>query len=99
MSVAANIGSVFKAVCRCHKSPISVTGVIVSGAPNVLVCGSPLARLGDIGKASCGHCASIATSSATVLANSLGVARIGDIVNGCPIGVIVSGCSSVLAGG
>jgi len=97
MPNVAFIGSVFKAVCCCHDGCISVTGVIVNGSPSVLACNHPVSRIGDIGIASCGHVATIVSGSATVLTNSISTARIGDAVNGCPVGIIVSGAPTVFA--
>ena len=97
MPNVAFIGSVFKAVCCCHDGCIDVTGVIVSGSPTVFACNPSVARIGDIGIASCGHIAVIVTGSATVFTNSISTARIGDVVSGCPVGTIVTGAPTVFA--
>jgi uncharacterized Zn-binding protein involved in type VI secretion len=74
-----------------------VSGFIISGASTVLINGQPVARNTDMVIGSCGHTGIITSSSPVVLAEGLGVARIGDSVSGCIIGQIVTGSENVLA--
>jgi len=98
MPNVSRIGDVFTGVCHCHKHPKHVTGVIVSGAPTVIGCGSGVARIGDVVVCSCGHVAVIVSGSPTVISNGSSTARIGDVATGCPIGTLVSGCPTLIAG-
>lgn len=85
-----------------HTCPMSdgpkphVGGPIMLGAPNVIVCGMPQARVGDV--CTCvGPPDMIAMGSATVIVCGMPAARIGDMT--AHGGVIVSGAPTVLIGG
>lgn len=73
-----------------------VGGPIAVGAPTVLICSMPAARVGDM--AICvGPPDSIVKGSMTVLINNMPAARLGDMTSHG--GVIVVGCPTVLIGG
>jgi uncharacterized Zn-binding protein involved in type VI secretion len=73
-----------------------VGGPIITGAPTVLACGMPAARVTDT--ATCvGPVDSIATGSGSVMICGLPAARIGDkTMHG---GVIITGAPTVFIGG
>jgi len=99
MPGVARIGDVFKAICCCHSGCEDVSGVIVSGSANVFANGINVSFCSAIGIASCGHTAIIVSCSPNVLVNGIGCARLGDIVSGCPKGVIVSSSANVFVNG
>ena len=80
-------------------------GVIVAGAPTVLIGGQPAARMGDMHTCPMvtvlvPHVGGpIATGSATVLIGGMPAARVGDIVT-CvgPPDAVAMGCPTVLIG-
>lgn len=73
-----------------------VGGPIITGAPTVLICNIPAARVSD--QATCvGPPDVIAKGSGTVLICNMPAARIGD--NTAHGGVIVAGAPTVLIGG
>jgi len=78
-----------------HCEPL--TNAITQGSPNVLINGSPAARLGD----ATSHPCSIITGSLTVLINGQPAARIGDLLS-CQCeenrGNIATGSTNVLIG-
>jgi uncharacterized Zn-binding protein involved in type VI secretion len=75
----ARLGDRTKGRCTCHASAIDVGGTIVSASPTTTVDMFPVARLGDLILADCGHKAVIVTSSSVTFADGLGVARLGDL--------------------
>ena len=99
MPGVARIGDTFKAVCCCHKNCKNVSGVIITGSPNVFVNGIGVAFCTSIGKATCGHTTVVVSCSPNVIVNGKGIARLSDVVNGCPKGVIVSCSPNVFANG
>ena len=104
MPAVARVGDTHKGICSHGASccPHNVSGPIVSGSPNVIANGSPVARLGDAVTHDCPHCGTgeISSASETVKANGIGVARIGDsVVYPGGGGTIVSGSPDVFAGG
>ena len=73
-----------------------VGGLILPGAPTVLIGNLPAARVGDM--AACvGPPDTIVQGSATVLIGGMPAARMGDMT--AHGGVIVVGCPTVLIGG
>ena len=76
------VSDVFIGVCFAHKTPIGISGVIVTNSPNVSEENLKVARLGDVGVASCGHSGVIVTSSGVTFVNNIGHARLTDIVSG-----------------
>jgi len=78
---------------RCE----ALTNAIATGSPNVLINGSPAARLGDVTT----HPCTITTGSPTVLINGQPAARIGDLLS-CQCeenqGNIATGSINVLIG-
>lgn len=75
-----------------------MSGILISGSDNVDTEGKATVRLGDIGLGACGHTTVVVTSSRTVEVNNRGVARVGDMVAGDIVGVIVTGASRSEAG-
>ena len=84
----------------CYHHPpfpaIPFVGIINSGAPRVITNNKRTARHTD-NVQGC-HFARISTSSRTVIAQDLGVARRFDIVNGCPQAFIVQGSENTYSG-
>ena len=73
-----------------------VGGPVVSGAPTVLICGIPSARISDT--CTCvGPPDMIIKGSATVMVSNMPAARLGD--NTAHGGVIVMGAPTVMIGG
>ena len=104
MPGVARVGDTHNGICnhglKC--CPHKVSGNIVSGSPNVMANGKPVARLGDSVVHDCPHCGTgeISSASSTVKANGIGVARIGDsVVYPGGSGVIDSCSGNVNAGG
>lgn len=88
-------------ICCCHATPpcIPMGGNIITGSDNGISGGLSQARLVDTTRGYCGHIGKIVTCSSTAILNSRGKARIGDLVIGCNIGVIVTGNSKHEVGG
>lgn len=91
MAKLARIGDKGVGTCTSHKSPISVSGVIVASEKKVTCDGLAVARKGDIVLASCGHTGTIVSGSGKVSASGIDVARVGDSFSGSFSGTIVSG--------
>lgn len=84
--------------CPMFNGPVPHVGgpVLPPGAPTVLICGLPAARVTDL--ATCvGPPDTIIVGSATVLIGGLPAARMGDAT--AHGGVVVGGCPTVLIGG
>lgn len=81
MKGTARVGDRTQGTCShpSHRSPIAVSGRIVTGSPDYRVNNRGVARLGDLVLTSCGHRDKIATASETVKANNRGVARLDDL--------------------
>lgn len=88
-------------ICCCHSDPscILMGGWIITASPDTESSGLPQARLVDMTIGYCGHPGNIVTSSATVLCNSRGKARLGDQVTGCNIGQVITGAPDFDTGG
>ncbi len=72
-----------------------VGGPVATGAPTVIICGQPAARVGDT--ATCiGPPDSIAQGSPTVIISGQPAARLGDMT--AHGGVITMGCPTVMIG-
>jgi uncharacterized Zn-binding protein involved in type VI secretion len=91
MAKIARTGDTGVGTCRCHKSPISTSGVIQASEARVFADGLSVARVGDIVVAACGHSGVIVSGSGKVFADGIAIARVGDSFVGCFSGVIVSG--------
>lgn len=84
--------------CPMFNGPVPHVGgpVLPPGAPTVLICGLPAARVTDL--ATCvGPPDTIIVGSTTVLIGGLPAARMGDAT--AHGGVVVGGCPTVLIGG
>lgn len=86
----ARVGDRTTGTCYCHPVPINVDGTIITGSTDTFVDNLPVARLGDVVKADCGHTGTIVTSSSSVFCNNLGVARLGDQTSGCYESTIIT---------
>lgn len=93
MSSQSRLTDLWTGRCCCHNDPDcrDMTGPIITASENGISGGLAQARLVDITIGSCGHTGRIVTCSSTAILNSRGKARIGDLVTGCNIGVIVTG--------
>ena len=95
MPYIARVGDVWTGICKCHESPIKVSGTIVSGSGTNFADGIPVARIGDVVISSCGHSATIIAGSPTSTADGIPIARIGDpVASGCISGIIISGSAT-----
>jgi hypothetical protein len=88
-------------ICCCHSKPtcIPMGGWIIEGSGDCGASAFTQARQQDMTIGYCGHPGNIVTSSATCLCNSRGKARVGDQVNGCNIGQIITGAPDFQSGG
>ena len=94
---ASRVGDFQACPLICSPSGVPhVGGPILSGSPNVIICGMPAARVGDPAHCNCGGNPAIASGSATVLINGLPAARLGDVTTHG--GTIQQGCGTVLIG-
>ena len=48
MLPVARMGDIVVGICKCHKTPISTSGIIMPSQSTVLVNGLPAARIVDI---------------------------------------------------
>lgn len=84
---------------RCNVEDIDMDGIIIGGNPNrTLDDGRYVAQCGDLVRGDCGHEGYIVTCSESVKAGDLGVARVGDEIDGDVTGVITSGSENMLTG-
>jgi len=95
----ARIGDIGKGICTGHSSPISMTGVIMTGALISKVEGIPVARVGDIVKGACGHIGIISTGSSKSNTEGPATARVTDEFTGVFSGTIITGASKSFTGG
>lgn len=89
-----------------HQCPLMTPGappiphvggpIVGPGAPNVLICGLPAAKVGD-GAVCVGPPDSIVAGSASVVVMGMPAARMGDAT--AHGGTILGGCPTVLIGG
>jgi uncharacterized Zn-binding protein involved in type VI secretion len=92
MPQIARVGDPWAGICKCHDSPISVTGVIISGSSDHFSGGAAVARIGDIVQATCGHTGAIVTGSSTDFTNGIAKAHVGSQTDGiCLVGEITAG--------
>jgi uncharacterized Zn-binding protein involved in type VI secretion len=91
MSQIARQGDIGVGTCKCHKNPISMSGIVMATTSIVFCDGIPVARQGDIVLGNCGHTGIIVSSSGVTTAQGKAIARVGDTFVGCFTGVIVSG--------
>ncbi|MCC5811321.1 MAG: hypothetical protein JJU06_13205 [Ectothiorhodospiraceae bacterium] len=92
MMQVGRVGDIGLGSCSAHDSTKSITVTIVTGAQTVLTNGLQTATLVSVGLGSCGHAATVATVSATVRAEALGVHRRGDI------GILPGGTYTLITG-
>lgn len=93
MPQSARFLDMWTGICCCHISPpcIPMGGYLIAGSPNVISSGKGQGRFIETTIGFCGHPGIVISSSPTVNANVLGKARVGDQVNGCNIGIIITG--------
>ena len=77
-------------ICYGHKRPIQIGGTIITGDPTVTSNNLPIARIGSIVMADCGHTAMIVTGSPTTLATNITFARLGDQTSGIYVASIIT---------
>jgi hypothetical protein len=68
-----------------------MSGPIITSSSNAAAGGLTQSRLLDITQGGCGHTGQIVSASPTVYANGRGKARVGSLVTGCNIGIVVTG--------
>ena len=94
---------VWAGICCCHPPYpcIPMGGPIITGSWDHSVGNFGQARLVDMTIGACGHPGTIVTGAPYSLTNNLGKARVGELVVGCNMGVIVTGLpdSQVCNGG
>lgn len=64
--------------CPAHDSPKSYTTIFCTGAPTVMIEGSPAVRVGDVGISTCGHPTVAMTGGAIGIFEGAPSHRIGD---------------------
>jgi len=96
MPAASRLTDIWTGICCCHDDPtcISMSGTIISSSSNSKAGGLGQSRLTDITQGYCGHTGTIVSASPTVLSNSLGKVRIGSVITGCNIGIVITGLST-----
>jgi uncharacterized Zn-binding protein involved in type VI secretion len=82
MSAIGRVGDMGTGICYCHKHPKYYTTTIISGAEDVVINGLPVAQIGSIGVATCGH-TTIALTGGSVLIDGKFAHRVGDMGQGC----------------
>ena len=84
---------IWAGICCCHDSPrcVDMAGPIIAASEDNKSSGINKSRMSDITIGYCGHPGNIVTGAPACRSNSLGKARIGDMVVGCNIGNIVTG--------
>jgi len=98
MAGVVRLGDLCSCVCCCHHNPKcrGTIGIAITGANSVLTNSSPTVRLTDMFMCDCGHPTFVVSASSTVFAEKLQVARLGDVVSGCPTGIIITSSDNVL---
>jgi uncharacterized Zn-binding protein involved in type VI secretion len=97
----AKVGDTVSCICCCHPPIpcIPTVGVFVAGDATVFVDNQQVVRLGDIAICACGHPTLVVAASPDVFSTNVGIARLGDPVSACPVGVIVSSSVDTFANG
>ena len=90
----ARIGDKATGICRAHKRPRNVTGILSQGSSTCFVDGKGAVRVGDSVTFDCGHTGIVASGSSSFVIEGKGMARVGDSVIGPMTAVIVSGSPS-----
>lgn len=96
MPSSSRLTDIWTGICCCHEDPtcIPMSGPVISGSPNNKSGSLSQAFLTSVTQGWCGHTGQIITASATVKTNSLGKARVGDLVTGCNLGIMITGLGS-----
>jgi len=98
MPQIARVGDLgFGSDCCCGSSCSSMTGIIITGSPNV-TNGPAIARTTDLVLSNCGNIGIIVSGSSSVFNEGLQLARIGDSFSGCFTGTIISGSANTICG-
>jgi len=89
----ARLFDIWVGICCCHPpSPcVGMAGILIVSQNVVFTDSRNNFRCGDITIGFCGHPGVIATCSSVMYSEHIGQARVGDLVVGCNIGVIVTG--------
>ena len=99
MPQVARITDTWEGTCKCHPTPISVSGEIITGSPDHFSGGLAVARIDDTVEATCGHTGKIVTGSSTNFTNGKGKAHIGSETDGiCLVGQITTGNPNHITG-
>lgn len=83
----------FVGVCVCHRTPVSMAGILITGASKSVCEGLPISRIGDIGIGFCGHPTLLITGASKSVCEGSSISRIRDLVGGCIIGTMVTGAA------
>jgi uncharacterized Zn-binding protein involved in type VI secretion len=98
MPATSRIGDLGAGVCYCHRSPIPMVGMLITGDSSVYTENSPTSRVGDIVLGFCGHIGVMIAGSSGIYSTGRAVVRTGDPFVGCFVGVLITGASSVITG-
>jgi hypothetical protein len=92
---ARSLVDMWSGICVCPPhTTIPMVGFILTGSSDVQSGGPAQSRLTDLTIGTCGHTGIIVSASVNHFTNNLGSARVGDLVTGCNIGVIITGAPS-----
>lgn len=81
--------------CYAHETPRPIIGIIISGSPDHTVEGLGVALLMSVVSCSCGHVATIVTTSKIDnMTNGIPKAEVGSQFVGDPIGTIITGAAT-----
>jgi len=92
----ARVSDIWVGTCYACSGNPQVSGIVITGSPDVLTNDRQTARVGDIVVGNCGHTGIIITGCNTVFANDREVAALTDLVGGNVNGIIVTGSTDVV---
>ena len=84
----AKVGDVALGICVCAYPPYPATGSVVTGSPNFLEAGIPIAIMNSMVTFPCGT-STIISANFNWIDLGLGLSRTGDQVVGCGIGTTI----------
>lgn len=91
MLSGCRVGDLWVGICMCHKSPIPMTGKILTGNPKNKSGNISQATINSLVLGSCGHMGRIITGSSKTKVGNIGKAIVTSQTVGCLIGIIVAG--------
>lgn len=97
MPQVAKVGDIGHGTCNSHTTPTDYTTTFISGASTVFVNGAPMAIVGTVGDATCGHPTTALVGDPTVFAEGSPTHRVGDIGENGGKYTTLSGSSNVFA--